>query len=192
MRKVEWILVVGLALLAMGGNPAMGASSRGNGSALARITFYCSDRGSGGPIASTGVRLEPGKHVAVDPAIIPYGSQVTIPGLGTYRAVDSGSGVRARTAARRAAGGNPRKANAIVVDVFVAGPDTVRRMAATFPMYTDVTWSTKPTKSSAHATARTSATQLDAVAKNIENSPSKETAQDRPERKVLMALSSKG
>jgi 3D (Asp-Asp-Asp) domain-containing protein len=192
MRKVEWILLIGLTLLAVGGNPAMGASSRDNGSALARITFYCSDRGSGGPISSTGVRLEAGKHVAVDPAIIPYGSQVTIPGLGTYRAVDSGAGVRARTAARRAAGGNPRKANAIVVDVFVAGPDTVRRMATTFPMYVDVTWSAKQTKPSPRDIVRTPAKQPDAMAENVGYSPSKETAQDRPERKVLMALSSKG
>ena len=49
---------------------------------------------------STGVKARQGITVAVDPNIIPYGSRVTIPGLGTFIAQDTGSAVRRRIAAR--------------------------------------------------------------------------------------------
>lgn len=111
-----------------------------SGTRLARVTFYTSDGEPGGHYGSTGVRLEEGKHVAVDPSVIPYGSEVSIPGLGLYRAVDCGTAVTARTAARKAAGDDPQKASAIVIDVFCAKRETLQCMATTFPMYVEVVW----------------------------------------------------
>lgn len=164
------------------------AAPRPSGSSLARITFYSGDRDSGGPVASTGVRLVEGKHVAVDPAIIPYGSEVTIPGLGSYRAVDCGSAVTARTAARKSAGGDPRKANAIVIDVFVGKRETVHRMARTFPMFVEVSW-----RNQAKGTLERKATPASAGARRSsapepEAPPSKQTAQ----KKTPISLPSRG
>lgn len=184
--------MVAATALAFTGLPAAGAGKPGSGTALARITFYSGDRDSGGPIASTGVRLEEGKHVAVDPAIIPYGSEVTIPGLGSYRAVDCGSAVTARTAARKSAGGDPRKASAIVIDVFVAKRQAVQRMASTFPMYVGVSWRT-PSKTSPNRRAAGSPSERsDTLAKATDLPRAKQTAQTRSERKIPIGLATRG
>lgn len=178
--------------MALTGFPDAQAAARNSGNSFARITFYAGDGGSGGPIASTGIRLEEGKHVAVDPSIIPYGSEVTIPGLGSYRAVDCGSAVTARTAARKAAGGDPRKASAIVIDVFVGKRKTVQRMAATFPMYAEVSWRAREAKSSVRRTTASRSDREDTIAKAADAPPSKQTAQARPERKTPIGRSTKG
>ena len=74
-------------------------------SLLARITVYWA-RGGGGTDrytrqhkSSTGLRLQQG-HCAVDPKKIPYGSQVVLPDGTSLSAVDTGSAVRNRKAAR--------------------------------------------------------------------------------------------
>ena len=90
-------------------------------SILARITVYWASGGGGSDhwtrrhICSTGARLRAG-HCAVDPRRIPYGSKVTLPDA-TLLAVDTGSAVRSRKAARRS-GRTALERNALVVDRF--------------------------------------------------------------------------
>jgi 3D (Asp-Asp-Asp) domain-containing protein len=90
-------------------------------SILARVTVYWASGGGGSDrwtrrhIGASGARLRAG-HCAVDPRKIPYGSKVTLPD-GTLLAVDTGSAVRSRKAARLS-GRNANERNAIVVDRF--------------------------------------------------------------------------
>ena len=90
-------------------------------SILARVTVYWASGGRGSDrwtrchICSTGVRLAAG-HCAVDPRRIPYGSRVTLPDA-TLLAVDTGSAVISRKAARRA-GRTAMERSALVVDRF--------------------------------------------------------------------------
>jgi 3D (Asp-Asp-Asp) domain-containing protein len=90
-------------------------------SLLARVTVYWaggrgSDRYTRQHRSSTGLRLRQG-HCAVDPRKIPYGSQVIFPDRTGLVAVDTGSAVRSRKAARRG-GRTTHEKNAIVVDRF--------------------------------------------------------------------------
>src|SRR5664279_2384727 len=88
---------------------------------LARVTVYWasggggSDRWSRRHICSTGARLQAG-HCAVDPRRIPYGSKVTLPD-GPLLAVDTGSAVVSRKAARRS-GRTAQERGALVIDRF--------------------------------------------------------------------------
>jgi 3D (Asp-Asp-Asp) domain-containing protein len=90
-------------------------------SLLARVTVYWasggggSDRWSRRHICATGARLQTG-HCAVDPRRIPYGSKVTLPDV-TLLAVDTGSAVVSRKAARRS-GRTALERNALVIDRF--------------------------------------------------------------------------
>jgi 3D (Asp-Asp-Asp) domain-containing protein len=90
-------------------------------SVLARITVYWASGGGGSDhwtrrhLCSTGARLRAG-HCAVDPRRIPYGSKVTLPDA-TLLAVDTGSAVRSRKAARRS-GRTALERNALVIDRF--------------------------------------------------------------------------
>jgi 3D (Asp-Asp-Asp) domain-containing protein len=90
-------------------------------SVLARVTVYWASGGRGSDrwtrrhVCSTGQRLRVG-HCAVDPRRIPYGSKVTLPD-GTLLAVDTGSAVRNRKAARRS-GRTAFERNALVIDRF--------------------------------------------------------------------------
>jgi 3D (Asp-Asp-Asp) domain-containing protein len=90
-------------------------------SILARVTVYWASGGGGSDrwtrrhVCSTGARLQAG-HCAVDPRRIPYGSRVTLPDA-TLLAVDTGSAVVSRKAARRI-GRTALERSAIVVDRF--------------------------------------------------------------------------
>lgn len=90
-------------------------------SVLARVTVYWASGGGGSDhwtrrhLCATGARLRAG-HCAVDPRRIPYGSKVTLPDA-TLLAVDTGSAVRSRKAARRS-GRTALERNALVVDRF--------------------------------------------------------------------------
>ncbi|HEV2841321.1 MAG TPA: hypothetical protein VGW39_08360 [Chthoniobacterales bacterium] len=90
-------------------------------SILARITVYWASGGGGSDRwtrqhqSAIGARLRAG-HCAVDPRRIPYGSKVTLPD-GPLLAVDTGSAVVSRKAARRS-GRTPLERNAIVIDRF--------------------------------------------------------------------------
>lgn len=111
----RFLMAVGLILLF---TPAIFA---GEQSLLARVTVYWASGGGGSDrwtrrhICSTGARLQAG-HCAVDPRRIPYGSRVTLPD-GTLLAVDTGSAVISRKAARRS-GRTTLERNALVVDRF--------------------------------------------------------------------------
>ncbi len=91
-------------------------------SLLARVTVYWARGGRGADRysrqhkSSTGTRLRVG-HCAVDPKKIPYGSKVVLPDGTSLSAVDTGSAVRNRKAARRA-GRNLNERNAVVIDKF--------------------------------------------------------------------------
>lgn len=112
----RFLIVIGLALLF---SPA--ATFAREQSMLARVTVYWASGGGGSDywtrrhICSTGARLRAG-HCAVDPRRIPYGSRVTLPDA-TLLAVDTGSAVRSRKAARRS-GRTALERNALVVDRF--------------------------------------------------------------------------
>ena len=96
---------------------------------MARVTYYWGDA-----ITSTGAKPVCGKTIAVDPKIIPYGSKVTIPQMGkTFKAVDTGSGVVARTAAKKL--GRP---DAIVVDVFCANKSIAMQHIKRYPLFMKV------------------------------------------------------
>lgn len=109
------VIAVGLVLLL---GPTVLAREQ---SLLARVTVYWasggggSDRWSRQHICSTGARLRAG-HCAVDPRRIPYGSKVTLPD-GPLLAVDTGSAVVSRKAARRA-GRTALERSALVIDRF--------------------------------------------------------------------------
>jgi 3D (Asp-Asp-Asp) domain-containing protein len=91
-------------------------------SLLARITVYWAKGGAGSDRytrlhkASTGTRLRYG-HCAVDPKRIPYGSRIVFPDRTTLLAVDTGTAVKNRKAARQA-GRTVYERNAVVVDRF--------------------------------------------------------------------------
>lgn len=112
----RFLTVLGLAVLL---SPA--AAFAREQSMLARVTVYWASGGGGSDywtrrhICSTGARLRAG-HCAVDPRRIPYGSKVILPDA-TLLAVDTGSAVRSRKAARRS-GRNALERNALVVDRF--------------------------------------------------------------------------
>ncbi len=108
---------------------------------LARVTAYWASEGdyyTGRGISSTGVRLHDG-HCAVDPNIIPYGSVVEIAGVGKYLAVDTGSAVVSRTAAREG-GHTSAERNAIVVDVYFEDASEGERFAAGAAKYVSISW----------------------------------------------------
>lgn len=111
----RFLLTVGLILLF---TPAVFAREQ---SILARVTVYWASGGGGSDhwtrrhICSTGARLRAG-HCAVDPRRIPYGSKVTLPD-GALLAVDTGSAVVSRKAARRS-GRTAQERSALVIDRF--------------------------------------------------------------------------
>lgn len=91
-------------------------------SQLARVTVYWASGGSGSDRntrnhrCATGARLRAG-HCAVDPRHIPYGSRVLLPNGETLAAVDTGSAVRNRKAARLG-GRTSYEKQALVIDRF--------------------------------------------------------------------------
>jgi 3D (Asp-Asp-Asp) domain-containing protein len=118
-----------------------------SGERLARVTAYWAAEGdyyTGRCISSTGIRLHDG-HCAVDPNIIPYGSVVEIAGVGKFLAVDTGSAVISRTAAREG-GHTSAERHAIVVDVFFANRREGEQFAAGAAKYVSITWWTPSSK----------------------------------------------
>jgi 3D (Asp-Asp-Asp) domain-containing protein len=110
-------IVITLGLVLLSGHTVFASVQ----SVLARVTVYWasggggSDRWSRRHICSTGARLRAG-HCAVDPRWIPYGSKVTLPD-GPLLAVDTGSAVVSRKAARRS-GRTAQERSALVIDRF--------------------------------------------------------------------------
>ncbi len=108
-------------VLLLGSIGAAQAYYRDN-SLFARVTVYWAHGGRGADRYSrqhksaTGTPLQQG-HCAVDPRKIPYGSKVVMPDGSTLNAVDTGSAVRNRKAARKS-GRTINEKNAIVIDKF--------------------------------------------------------------------------
>src|SRR6266404_8810836 len=111
-----------LVLLLLFGVTAGANGFTGDKSLLARVTVYWAQGGHGADQytrqhkSATGTRLRQG-HCAVDPKKIPYGSRVVLPDGSALSAVDTGSAVRNRKAARRS-GRTLHERNAIVIDKF--------------------------------------------------------------------------
>jgi 3D (Asp-Asp-Asp) domain-containing protein len=112
----------------------------GNQGRLARITaywpgedYYTSRRRS-----ATGIRLRDG-FCAVDSRIIPYGSVVTIPGVGRYVAVDTGTAVISRKAAKES-GHNPEERSALVIDLYFASRKAGELFSREGPKFAMVAW----------------------------------------------------
>jgi len=111
------------------------------GQRLARLTAYWASEGdyyTRHGISSTGIHLHEG-HCAVDPHIIPYGSEVSIAGLGTYLAVDTGSAVISREAARET-GRTSEERNALVIDLYFDNRSEGQRFAASGPKFASISW----------------------------------------------------
>ena len=110
-------------------------------SVLARVTVYWASGGRGSDSytrqhkSATGVRLRSG-HCAVDPRQIPYGSKVVLSD-GVFTAVDTGSALVSRKAARRA-GRTPSERNAIVIDRFFETKRQALSWANTHPAFMTV------------------------------------------------------
>jgi 3D (Asp-Asp-Asp) domain-containing protein len=111
------------------------------GRSLARVTAYWACEGdyyTRHHLSATGIRLHDGL-CAVDPSIIPYGSMVEIAGVGKYLAVDTGSAVVSRTAARE--GGHTfAERHALVIDLYFEDRDAGERFAAAEAKYVAITW----------------------------------------------------
>ena len=111
-----------LVLLLLFGVTAGANAFTGDKSLLARVTVYWAQGGHGADQytrqhkSATGTRLRQG-HCAVDPKKIPYGSRVLLPDGTTLSAVDTGTAVRNRKAARRSGRTNYER-NAVVIDKF--------------------------------------------------------------------------
>jgi 3D (Asp-Asp-Asp) domain-containing protein len=126
-----------------------------SGERLARVTAYWAAEGdyyTGRGISATGVRLHDG-HCAVDPNIIPYGSVVEVAGVGKFLAVDTGSAVISRTAAREG-GHNTAERHAIVVDLFFASRRGGEAFAAGAAKFVNISWWTPSSMGTAAKAAR--------------------------------------
>jgi 3D (Asp-Asp-Asp) domain-containing protein len=114
MKRLILLLLLGVIATANG-------FTRDN-SLLARVTVYWAHGGRGADRytrqhkSATGLRLHQG-HCAVDPKKIPYGSRVVLPDGTALSAVDTGSAVRNRKAARRS-GRTIHERSAVVIDKF--------------------------------------------------------------------------
>jgi 3D (Asp-Asp-Asp) domain-containing protein len=114
MKRFVFVILFGATAAANG--------FTGDNSLLARVTVYWANGGRGADRytrqhkSATGLRLHQG-HCAVDPKKIPYGSRVVLPDGSALSAVDTGSAVRNRKAARRLGRTNYER-NAIVIDKF--------------------------------------------------------------------------
>ena len=108
-------------------------------SLLARVTVYWSSGGKGSDRytrqhkSSTGLRLRSG-HCAVDPRHIPYGSRVVFPDGTSLAAVDTGTAVKNRKAARKA-GRTAYEKNAVVVDRYFETKRQAMTWANTHPAF---------------------------------------------------------
>ena len=100
--------------------------------ALARVTVYWPNEGSGRSAAWNGAQLRD-DHCAVDPKKVPYGSKVIF-NDGECKAVDTGPDVVKRRAAR-SAGRTAAQRNAIVIDRFFHSKETATAWASAHPHF---------------------------------------------------------
>jgi len=119
-------MIIGL-ILSFTGHPF--ASDR---TALARVTVYWPNEGSGRSAAWNGAQLRE-DHCAVDPKKIPYGSKVSFSD-GECKAIDSGPDVVTRKAAR-SCGRTATERNAIVIDRFFPTKQTALAWEGAHPHF---------------------------------------------------------
>ena len=154
-------------------------------SVLARVTVYWASGGKGSDhwtrrhICSTGARLRVG-HCAVDPRRIPYGSKITFPD-GTLVAVDTGSAVRSRRAARLS-GRTTSERNAIVIDRFFETKQQALSWARRNPYFMFVRVSPPDMRSGSSFTQPQRSAQ--AVTVTVPPSPSRRALDNRPKRRA--------
>ena len=109
---------------------------------LARVTVYWANGGRGSDRytrqhkCATGQRLHDG-HCAVDPARIPYGSNIILPDGTLLSAVDTGTAVKNRKAARLS-GTTPTERNAVVIDRFFETKQQALAWANSHPHFVPV------------------------------------------------------
>jgi 3D (Asp-Asp-Asp) domain-containing protein len=110
---------------------------------LARLTAYWpgEDHYTNHKLSASGARLRDG-CCAVDSSIIPYGSVVKIPGVGSYIAVDTGTAVIARKAARES-GHNPQERSALVIDLYFVSRKAGELFSREGPKFAMVAWQTR-------------------------------------------------
>ena len=134
MKRFLFLILFGVTATASG-------VARDN-SLLARVTVYWArggrdaDRYTRQHKSATGQRLRQG-HCAVDPRKIPYGSRVVLPDGTALSAVDTGSAVRNRKAARRSGRTNNER-NAIVIDKFFENKRQALAWANSNPPFVNV------------------------------------------------------
>jgi hypothetical protein len=123
------------------GTPPAPAPSTIAGGHLARVTAYWpgEDYYTNRRMSATGARLRLG-YCAVDARIIPYGSVVQISGLGNFLAVDTGTAVISRKAARES-GHNREERSAMVIDLFFPTRRAGELFARQGPKFAMVAWS---------------------------------------------------
>lgn len=107
---------------------------------LARVTAYWpgEDYYTNHKLTATGVRLRPG-YCAVDSNIIPYGSLVMIPGVGNYLAMDTGTAVISRKAAKES-GHNRAERSALVIDLYFPSRKAGELFSREGPKFAMVAW----------------------------------------------------
>jgi 3D (Asp-Asp-Asp) domain-containing protein len=138
MKRLTLTLLVGVTTLPS----AFAWQKSPNNSLLARVTVYWARGGRGADgytrqhKSATGTKLHVG-HCAVDPRKIPYGSRVVLPDGSSLSAVDTGSAVRNRKAARRS-GRNLDERNAIVIDKFFETKQQALSWANSNPPFVNV------------------------------------------------------
>ena len=138
----RFLLILLLVLVWVNNSFARDTRAARNNSLLARVTVYWAHGGRGADRytrqhkSATGTRLHVG-HCAVDPKKIPYGSRVVLPDGTALAAVDTGSAVRNRKAARRA-GRTSDERNAIVIDKFFETKGQAVAWANTNPPFVNV------------------------------------------------------
>ena len=132
------------ALLAAMASPASAAlfTRQKHQTVLARVTVYWASGGKGSDRytrkhkCATGLRLKAG-HCAVDPAKIPYGSSIILPDGTSLAAVDTGTAVKNRKAAR-VLGRTVSEKSAVVIDRFFETKSQALAWANSHPHFVPV------------------------------------------------------
>jgi 3D (Asp-Asp-Asp) domain-containing protein len=112
-----------------------------SGTQLACLTVYWKSEGdkwTSNGLSAIGVPLREG-HCAVDPRVIPYGSVISISGVGTFLAVDTGKAVVSRRAAQKS-GVTAEQRKALVVDLFFNSRREAEQFASHGPKFTTISW----------------------------------------------------
>ena len=136
------LLVIFVGLVWANNSFARDTRATRDNSLLARVTVYWAHGGRGADRytrqhkSATGARLQQG-HCAVDPKKIPYGSRVVLPDGTALAAVDTGSAVRNRKAAR-GSGRTAYERNAIVIDKFFENKRQALAWANSNPPFVNV------------------------------------------------------